>query len=143
MVRKIWIITALVALLLSTLACSINLAATDQPPTQAPPPPPTAVPPTAVPGGGGGDSGGGSAILNVVNNSGTTIFYLYISPSTSSSWGNDQLGASTIPAGGSFTFTGITPGNYDLKAEDSSHNVIKSVFNVNIAGPVYTWYVTP
>jgi hypothetical protein len=90
----------------------------------------------------GGGGGGGTATLTVVNNTGTTIFYLYISPSTSSSWGNDQLGASTIPAGGSFTFTGITPGNYDLKAEDSSHNVIKSVFNVNLSG-AYTWYVTP
>ena len=48
---------------------------------------------------GGGSSGGGTASLTVYNNTSTTLCYMYISPTTSSTWGDDQLGSSTIPAG--------------------------------------------
>jgi hypothetical protein len=82
----------------------------------------------------------GSATLTVYNNSGTSIYYFYISPSTSSSWGDDQLGSSTIAAGGSYTFN-VTEGTYDLKAEDSSHNVIATQFGFYISGAA-SWTVT-
>lgn len=92
-------------------------------------------------GGDGGGIGGGNATLTIINNSGVTIFYAYVSPSTSSEWGNDVLGASTIPAGGSFTVTGIVPGTYDLKVEASGHEVIETLMGVNISGDMQ-WTVT-
>lgn len=92
-------------------------------------------------GGGGGGIGGGNATLTIINNSGVTIFYAYVSPSTSPDWGNDVLGASTIANGESFTVTGIVPGTYDLKVEDSSHNTIETLMGVNISGDIQ-WTVT-
>jgi hypothetical protein len=88
----------------------------------------------------GGGGGGGSASLTVYNNTSSTLFYMYISPSTSSSWGDDQLGSSTIPAGGSYTFS-VPAGTYDLKAEDSSHNVLGTQMGVYISGST-SWTVS-
>jgi hypothetical protein len=92
-----------------------------------------------LPSSGGG---GSTASLTVVNNSGQAIWYLYISPTTNSSWGDDQLGVNTIPAGSSYTFTGLTPGSYDLKAEDSAHNALKTWMGVSLTGST-TWTITP
>jgi len=49
-----------------------------------------------------------------------SIYFLYLSPSSSSSWGPDQLGSQTIPIGGSFTVVGMPPDTYDLKVTSSS-----------------------
>ena len=54
--------------------------------------------------------------VKIVNNSSSTIINVYISPTTISSWGPDQLGASTISSGASFTIADMLPGNYDFKA---------------------------
>jgi len=60
--------------------------------------------------------------LRVVNYTDTTVYYLYVSPSSSSSWGSDQLGSRVITPGSSFTLSGIPCGiNYDVKAEASGH----------------------
>jgi hypothetical protein len=92
-------------------------------------------------GGGGSGSGTGTAQLTIINNSGVTIFYAYISSSTSTEWGDDVLGADTIPAGGSFTITDIPEGTYDLKAEDSSHNIIETQMGITLSGEM-EWTVT-
>ncbi len=92
-------------------------------------------------GGGGGGIGGGDATLTIINNSGVTIFYAYVSPSSSPDWGPDVLGASTIANGGNFVLTGIVPGTYDLKVEDSSHNVLEVAMGINISGDMQ-WTVT-
>ena len=60
-------------------------------------------------------------------------------PTTSSSWGTDQLGSSTISAGGSHTFS-VPAGSYDLKAEDCSHNVLDTQMGVYISGST-SWSV--
>jgi len=73
--------------------------------------------------------------LTIENNGATTIFYVYFSLSSSSSWGDDQLGSSTIPSGGSYTWS-VGPGIYDVKVEDSSHNVLKTWFSMNINAPI-------
>lgn len=68
---------------------------------------------------GGGDSGdSGYASVTVYNYTDVTIWYLYITPSSSSDWGPDQLGSSTIPSGGAFTVNNIPAGTYDLRAVD-------------------------
>jgi hypothetical protein len=74
------------------------------------------------------------------NNSGETIWYAYVSPCTDSSWGDDDLGAYTVPAGGTFTFE-VPAGCYDLKAEGSGHTVIETEMGANVSG-TYDWYVT-
>ncbi len=91
--------------------------------------------------GGGGAIGGGDATLTIINNSGVTIFYAYISPSDSPDWGDDVLGAYTIADGGNYVISGIVPGTYDLKVEDSNHNVIETAMGVNISGNI-EWTVT-
>ncbi len=101
----------------------------EPPPTPTPTRTPTRTlpPPAAAP------------VLTIVNNSGSSIFYVYFSLSTSSTWGSDQLGASTIPAGSSFSWT-VSPGTYDIKLEDSGHNVLRSWFNVVINSNVTLTY---
>jgi hypothetical protein len=76
---------------------------------------------------------GGSATLTVINNTDTAVWYVYISPSTSSEWGDDLLGSSTIQPGDSYTFN-VTEGTYDLKAEDENHNVMATRFEEYISG---------
>lgn len=54
--------------------------------------------------------------VKVINGSSSySITELYISPSSSSTWGANQL-SSSIPAGGSHTVTNVPPDTYDLKA---------------------------
>ncbi len=89
----------------------------------------------------GGTTGEGDLSLEIVNNSGQDIWFAYVSPSSSSEWGSDQLGANIIPNGESFTITGIAPGTYDLKAEDSSHNVIATEMGVDIQEDM-TWTIS-
>ena len=129
------------ALLLASLACipgSATAPATTAPATSAPPtsPPATVAPPPPAsaeagtgkdggqaggeqPGGdivGGQSSGGGNVTLTVINSSASTVCYMRISPTTSSTWGDDWLGADTISTGASHNFT-VPSGSYDLRAE--------------------------
>jgi hypothetical protein len=129
------------ALLLASLACipgSATAPATTAPATSAPPtsPPATLAPPPPAsaeagtgkdggqaggeqPGGdivGGQSSGGGNVTLTVINSSASTVCYMRISPTTSSTWGDDWLGADTISTGASHNFT-VPSGSYDLRAE--------------------------
>jgi hypothetical protein len=80
-----------------------------------------------------------SASIVLHNNSGGTIWYAYVSACTDSSWGDDDLGSSTVPNGGTFTFP-VTAGCYDLKAEGSGHTIIETEMGVNVSG-TYHWYV--
>lgn len=84
---------------------------------------------------------GGSATLTVINDTDIGIWYVYISPSTSTEWGDDWLGSDTIPPGSSYTFD-VTEGTYDLKAEDSAHNVIATLFGEYISGDM-EWRLYP
>lgn len=88
---------------------------------------------------GGGSSGGSNATLVVQNDSSYTIMYLYVSPSSSSSWGTDQLGSSTIAPGASFTLNNIPPDVYDLWAENSTGYDYVRANEVFSAGVTKTW----
>lgn len=85
--------------------------------------------------------GGSSGNLTLVNNSGTTVCYVYISPVTDTTWGDDWLGSSeTISNGSSRGFT-VAPGDYDLRADDCNHNVLDDTRGVRIGSSNTTWTV--
>jgi hypothetical protein len=74
----------------------------------------------------------------VENYSDYSVYYLYIVPCGSSSWGSDLLGDSVLPSGYKLEFTEVPPGCYDLLAEASSDVYWASEpFNVT-AGQTYT-----
>ncbi len=91
-----------------------------------------------------GGASGNSGAVEVINHSSVEICYVYISPTTSSEWGLDQLGAeNTIPAGSSFTIQNIPPGLYDLRADDCSNREIDTAPGVRVnAGQTVTWTFT-
>lgn len=69
-------------------------------------------------GGGGGATGPaeGQVTLTVENNSSETVCWLYVSPSSSDTWGDDRLGSEILSSGDTFDVY-VDPGTYDLKAE--------------------------
>lgn len=85
-------------------------------------------------------SGGDTASLTIVNSSGVEIGHVYLAPSFSDQWGDDQLGGAVIAAGERFTLTGIPFGVYDVRVETSDHVVIDTWFNQPLDGPL-TWEV--
>jgi hypothetical protein len=124
-----WISLALCALVMATLACGGGGT-----PTSAPLPTPRPTEPRPAPTA----EEGATASLEIVNDSSVDVWYVYISPSASSNWGDDWLGSHVIAAGERYTVTGIEPDTYDLKAEDADHNVLATETNVELDG-ANTW----
>jgi hypothetical protein len=79
-----------------------------------------------------------STTLILHNNTGVTIWYAYFSLSTEATWGDDRLGSDVVTPGATHTWT-LDPGRYDLKAEDSGHNVLHTQWDANVVG-TYHWY---
>lgn len=92
-------------------------------PQATPPPTPTPTQPSTI-------------TITIYNNCGSTIFYAYISDSADPSWGSDELGASTIPLNGTFSWV-YNPGTYDVKVEDASHNVLHAWYNMVMTADQY------
>lgn len=84
-----------------------------------------------------GASGGatGEATLWAINSSATDICWLYISPNTADSWGENWLGADILPAGSETMFT-LSAGLYDLRAEDCNGDMLAERYSANIEGEV-------
>ena len=82
-----------------------------------------------------------AASLEVVNGSLDIIAELYVSPSTSDSWGDDWLGGSAIKSGGSFIAEGLANDTYDARVVDGEGNVIESIYNMVIDGE-YFWNIS-
>jgi len=83
-----------------------------------------------------------AASLQMVNMSDWTITELYLSSSSSSSWGPDQLGATVVTSGGgSFSLSGIACDNYDTRLvdEDGDECVLQGV---PLCGGQEQWVVT-
>jgi hypothetical protein len=59
-----------------------------------------------------------SASIEINNRSDWEIHYLYLSPSSSSEWGPDQLGNDVIDTNSSYTLTGISCNTYDVRLVD-------------------------
>ena len=87
-----------------------------------------------------GSGGLDTATLTIVNSSGVGIWYVYLAPSFSDEWGDDQLGGDVIADGERLTLTGIPFGVYDVRAETSDHVVLDTWFNQPLDGPM-TWEV--
>jgi hypothetical protein len=70
-----------------------------------------------------------AAQLTVINSSDYVVHHLYISPSASKSWGQDQLGKSIIGRAERFTVNNIPDGTYDLKLvdEDGDECIVERV----------------
>jgi hypothetical protein len=57
--------------------------------------------------------------MTIYNNTGYTVWYIYMSPSSSSNWGSDWLG-SDILRSGDLTYFGLpSGGSWDIKLVDS------------------------
>ena len=97
-------------------------------PAPAPSPSPAPIPNTST--------------LEVTNSGSLAVFFLYVVPSTSPTWGVDQLGTEVILPGETFTLTGIpAPGQYDSLAEFSDGTQVVSFDNQIDPGFIYTWDV--
>ncbi|MBL9021315.1 MAG: hypothetical protein JNL21_03915 [Myxococcales bacterium] len=82
------------------------------------------------------------ATILVANNSSYTICYLYAAPCSSSTWGPDQLGSSTLPSGYTIEFSEVPPGCYDFRAESCDSMYWESLGNYIAAGDYYTLTLT-
>jgi hypothetical protein len=165
--RRFGFFVVLAVLALAALACGAGGAAaptatpvppTPVPPTPVPPTPipptpvpPTAAPPTAAPSTGGdsqpapstlgnGSGSGEVSYLDVVNETDIQICYLYVAPSTSEEWGDNQLqSGNTIGGGSTFTLTDIPAGTYDLLVQDCQNNGVAQEFGVEFTPDGITW----
>ncbi len=86
--------------------------------------------------GGGAAAGGGTtphatlqaptpvgpASLQIVNRSNEPIYYIYMSPTSQSTWGADLLGSQVLHVGQSFTISNIGAGGWDIRVVDRSQN---------------------
>jgi len=129
-----WILLAVAGLVVVTLACVPSTPTPQVQPTVAQlTPMPTNTPkPVPTPAG---------ATLEVTNNSGTDVYYVYLSPSDSDSWGDDWLKDHVIANGETYAIVGIPEGTYDVKAEDENNQVIETVWGADVTGGV-TWTIT-
>jgi hypothetical protein len=93
-------------------------------------------------GGGGGGGGSGDVELTMINNSGDTVCYVYISPTTDDTWGDDWLGSTETISNGSRRTFYVSPGNYDLRADDCSGNAMVEEYGVNLNSDT-DWTISP
>lgn len=132
--RALLLVAAMLAL--AALACVGGNDATQAPaPTQAP----VVVPPTEAPA----EQPASGISLFVINNSGLEICYLYVSPTTSDSWGDDQLGEDTIPSGSSYEIFDVPAGQYDLRAEACDGVNFAENYGADLSSGDFEWTITP
>ncbi len=84
----------------------------------------------------------GNTPVTVINHTGEKICYLFISPVSNDTWGEDLLGSlEVIPVDGGRRLFYVQPGKYDLLAEDCDENDIAELDSVDIQS-AYTWDIT-
>lgn len=89
---------------------------------------------------GSGGGGGGTVTLRVRNQGSHTIWNLYVTPASSSSWGSDLLGSNTMPPNTYVDVTGIAcPGIYDARVRYSDGHIIDTYNWSFSCGNSYTW----
>jgi len=82
----------------------------------------------------------GNASLVVINNAPKTIYYLYASPCSSSSWGPDRLDSSQVISAGETVSFVMTPGCWDLRAVFADDtDVIRR--NAQISASAWRWTI--
>jgi hypothetical protein len=80
--------------------------------------------------------------LKIVNTSSTEIYYLYMRTSGTSTWSDDMLGQSTVPAGQSLQVNVLDPGTYDFRVESYSGTSAEIDGSDITAGELLTWTVS-
>lgn len=77
----------------------------------------------------------------VVNKSAWAIHEMYLSPTSETEWGDDQLGKQTINTGEEFTLSGVPCGKWDVKVvdEDGDECVVE---NVGLCGDTDKWVIS-
>ncbi len=89
---------------------------------------------------GGGSSMNSGAPVTIYNDLGNyTVYYVYCSSSSASSWGDDRLGSEVIVPGDSFTFY-VNPGTYDIQLEDEDGDTYTRM-GVDVRSDGYHWAV--
>jgi hypothetical protein len=92
-------------------------------------------------GGSTISSGGGTAPVTVRNNLGSwTIWYVYGSPSSQDSWGEDRLGSSLLNPGESMTFYVPAGDYYDFKCQDEDGDTY-TLYEVYVTRDGILWEV--
>ena len=95
-----------------------------------PQPPAQSANPTSAPASSGQSS---TSNFYVVNDSSQIICYVYLSLSSSSEWGYDQLGDSTVVnPGETFTIYNVPYGSYDILVEDCAENILYEEYYLDI-----------
>jgi hypothetical protein len=117
--------------LLAVLACSVIPGAAPTPTSPPPTLPPVPTPTTPAMGG-----------ITLVNQSGQTVCYVYISPVTDTTWGDDQLGGSEVIETGSSRTFDVAPGAYDLRADDCNRTVLAEERGITVTPEGITWTLT-
>lgn len=92
------------------------------------------------PGGesGPGESGPGAdgVVFTIANNTSTAICFVYISPTTSSTWGESRLQpGDSIDPGQTYEWT-ASPNTYDIKLEDCNGGVLSDTREIDIFSPI-------
>lgn len=138
------------AIVVSMIALACNaFGSSPGTPTQAPTAPPTEAPtkvaatpqPTATTAAAQPTPTQSSgATIEIINESGQDIWYVYISPSNADSWGEDRLEDRILYEGETLTLRDISPGMYDMRAEDSSGSAIDVLWDVQI-NTSFTWVI--
>lgn len=84
---------------------------------------------------------GATVRLLVQNDTGAQICYLYVSPTTADTWGQDLLGDIESLSSGSARILYLRPGSYDLQVSDCDNYVLAEEYGVNL-GEDTTWTVS-
>jgi len=85
---------------------------------------------STVPSGTSGVSSG--AAIVIANQSDGNICIVKFSPSSQSTWGPDQLGATEQILPGQSRGWTVTPGTWDVRAEDCSGNELDNAMGVEV-----------
>jgi S1-C subfamily serine protease len=87
---------------------------------------------------------GGAISVTLINELEIPICYVFISPSTSTEWGPDWLGATeVIQPGASRGFAVPTGQNFDFRADDCDHNMLAEEYQILVDPSGLTWTISP
>lgn len=79
------------------------------------------------------------ASLTITNTAKTKICFVYISPTTSTDWGGDQLGNRSLESGQSVTFN-VDAGDYDISMRDCNNEELAQVRSQTISDAIAITY---
>ena len=86
----------------------------------------------------------GAPTVRIANQLSETVCFVYISPSTQSTWGENWLGPNEVIFPTGYRDFSATPGlAYDFEVEDCDHNPLGEVHAVQVTGQGYTWTLSP